>query len=148
MDLTNLKMAQGEPQWTSKHNGLVDAVQKVGGVTDQLQWTKYTKEGIVTGNLFELLPSSGYSYIQLGGQKIVHLHIDAKATHEFTGGYTGKQVTLPDEIALGQPILGRANDTYNWAYITENSFVFIPRNTGAAKITAGDMFYIDYVYVM
>ena len=35
MDLTNLKMAQGEPQWASKHNGLVDAVQKVGGVTDQ-----------------------------------------------------------------------------------------------------------------
>lgn len=99
MDLTNLKMAQGEPQWASKYNGLVDTVQKVGGVTDQLQWTESSKDGIVTGDLLQLLPSSGYSYLQVGSRKIVRLHLDLKASKDYTGSYIGDEVTLPDVIA-------------------------------------------------
>lgn len=93
MDLTNLKMTQGEPQWASKHNGLVDAVQKVGGVTDQLKWTT-SNDGVVFlngwhGNVF-------YSYVQIGDKKLVSLtgtvNGNAKAAQ-----YT-ELVTLPDNV--------------------------------------------------
>lgn len=94
MDLTNLKMAQGEPQWTSKHNGLVDAVQKVGGVTDQLQWTKSTDEGIVLTNGFTGWVN--YSYLQLGDSKLVFFEGALK------GNLKAKQytdvLTVPDNI--------------------------------------------------
>lgn len=94
MDLTNLKMAQGEPQWASKHNGLVDAVQKVGGVTDQLQWTKPTDEGIVLTNGFTGWVN--YSYLQLGDSKLVFFEGALK------GNLKAKQytdvLTVPDNI--------------------------------------------------
>lgn len=94
MDLTNLKMAQGEPQWASKHNGLVDAVQKVGGVTDQLQWTNPTDEGIVLTNGFTGWVN--YSYLQLGDSKLVFFEGALK------GNLKAKQytdvLTVPDNI--------------------------------------------------
>lgn len=93
MDLTNLKMAQGEPQWASKYNGLVDTVQKVGGVTDQLQWTT-SNDGVVFlngwhGNVF-------YSYVQIGDKKLVSLTgtIDGNAK---AAQYTNL-LTLPDNV--------------------------------------------------
>ena len=94
MDLTNLKMAQGEPQWASKHNGLVDAVQKVGGVTDQLQWTKPTDEGIVLTNGFTGWVN--YSYLPIGDNKLVWFEGALK------GNLKAKQytdvLTVPDNI--------------------------------------------------
>lgn len=147
MDLTSVKMKQGEGQWQDKFNRLVDAVQKVGGVTDQLQWTKFSKDGIVTGDLLQLLPSSGYSYLQVGSCKIIRLHLDLKASKDYTGSYIGHEVTLPDVIAAGQPMLGRAGDTFNWAYIGGNKIAFTSVNGASQKITAGNLLFVDKVYI-
>lgn len=93
MDLTSVKMKQGEGQWQDKFNRLVDTVQKVGGVTDQLQWTT-SNDGVVFlngwhGNVF-------YSYVQIGDKKLVSLtgtvNGNAKAAQ-----YT-ELVTLPDNV--------------------------------------------------
>lgn len=93
MDLTSVKMKQGEGQWQDKFNRLVDAVQKVGGVTDQLQWTT-SNDGVVFlngwhGNVF-------YSYVQIGDKKLVSLTgtIDGNAK---AAQYT-ELVTLPDNV--------------------------------------------------
>lgn len=93
MDLTNLKMAQGEPQWASKHNGLVDAVQKVGGVTDQLKWTM-SSDGVVFLNGWH--GNVTYSYVQIGDKKLVSLTgtIDGNAK---AAQYTDL-LTLPDNV--------------------------------------------------
>lgn len=93
MDLTNLKMAQGEPQWASKYNGLVDTVQKVGGVTDQLKWTT-SNDGVVFLNGWH--GNVTYSYVQIGDKKLVSLTgtIDGNAK---AAQYTDL-LTLPDNV--------------------------------------------------
>ena len=42
-----LKMKHAEPSWDVKYNALVDAVEKMGGVVNGLQWTARTGTGIV-----------------------------------------------------------------------------------------------------
>lgn len=93
MDLTNLKMAQGEPQWASKYNGLVDTVQKVGGVTDQLKWTT-SNDGVVFLNGWH--GNVSYEYVQIGDKKLVSLigTIDGNAKAD---QYT-ELLTIPDNI--------------------------------------------------
>lgn len=58
-------------------------------------------------------------------------------------------MTLPDEIAPGQPMLGEASDNYNWAYAAGNKINFATvNNDPAKKISAGDLLFVDKVYVM
>lgn len=94
MDLTSVKMKQGEGQWQDKFNRLVDTVQKVGGVTDQLQWTKPTDEGIVLTNGFTGWVN--YSYLQIGDNKLVWIEGALK------GSLKSRQVTdvltIPDNV--------------------------------------------------
>lgn len=93
MDLTSVKMKQGEGQWQDKFNRLVDAVQKVGGVTDQLQWIT-SSDGVVFLNGWH--GNVSYEYVQIGDKKLVSLtgtvNSNAKAAQ-----YT-ELVTLPDNV--------------------------------------------------
>lgn len=89
-----LKMKQGEGLWQDKYNRLVDAVEKMGGVVDQLHWTKPTDEGIVLMNGFTGWVN--YSYLQLGDSKLVFFEGALK------GNLKAKQytdvLTVPDNI--------------------------------------------------
>lgn len=148
MDLTNLKMAQGEPQWASKYNGLVDAVQNVEGVTDALKWTDFTDNGIVViSDYFRLGTDSGYSYLDIGGKRLVHLYLDIYATKDFTGSMTGFAVTLPDTIAPRSPMNGTANEKYEWTYGGKLGFIAFDNNT-STNMNTGDQFVVDKTYVM
>lgn len=93
MDLTSVKMKQGEGQWQDKFNRLVDTVQKVGGVTDQLQWTT-SNDGIVFLNGWH--GNVSYDYVQIGDRKLVSLkgtiNGNAKAAQ-----YT-ELATIPDNV--------------------------------------------------
>jgi hypothetical protein len=93
MDLTSVKMKQGEGQWQDKFNRLVDAVQKVGGVTDQLQWIT-SSDGVVFLNGWH--GNVTYSYVQIGDKKLVSLkgtiNGNAKAAQ-----YT-ELLTIPDNV--------------------------------------------------
>lgn len=93
MDLTSVKMKQGEGQWQDKFNRLVDAVQKVGGVTDQLKWT-ISSDGVVFLNGWH--GNVSYEYVQIGDKKLVSLkgtiNGNAKAAQ-----YT-ELLTIPDNV--------------------------------------------------
>lgn len=93
MDLTSVKMKQGEGQWQDKFNRLVDAVQKVGGVIDQLQWIT-SSDGVVFLNGWH--GNVTYSYVQIGDKKLVSLkgtiNGNAKAAQ-----YT-ELLTIPDNV--------------------------------------------------
>lgn len=93
MDLTSVKMKQGEGQWQDKFNRLVDAVQKVGGVTDQLQWIT-SSDGVVFLNGWH--GNVNYEYVQIGDKKLVSLigTIDGNAK---AAQYT-ELLTIPDNI--------------------------------------------------
>lgn len=88
----------GELQWDAKANHnfseLNQDLEKVGGVVDQLHWTKPTDEGIVLTNGF-----TGwvyYSYLPIGDNKLVWFEGALK------GSLKGRQVTdvlmIPDNV--------------------------------------------------
>lgn len=101
-DIQNV--AHGESLWDNKVNHnfaeLNAAVEKVGGVVDQLQWTKQTKDGLVFPSGVEYV-GGGYSYIQLGNQKLVFLSVAVKVTSDVKKIAISNVVTLPDEIVSG-----------------------------------------------
>lgn len=76
----NLMISHGEPQWDTKYNKLVTAVQNLGGVVDNLNWTDFTDDGIVYQNGFQNIggrgaAGTGYRYLKIGGAKIVELQV-------------------------------------------------------------------------
>ena len=93
-----LKMVHGEGLWQDKYNRLVDTVEKMGGVVDDLQWTKQTKDGLVFPSGVEYV-DGGYSYIQLGNRKLVFLSVAVKVTSDVKELAFSNLITLPDEIA-------------------------------------------------
>lgn len=126
MDLTNLKMAQGEPQWASKYNGLVDAVQNVEGVTDALQWTDVTSTGLVFQNGFNQLGSdssheSVYRFVQFKGWKLVDLQIMVTLSAAPSSTSYATAVSLPDSISYDGWHEWVENDKYQLA-INGNQF--------------------------
>ncbi|WP_191363492.1 hypothetical protein [Limosilactobacillus oris] len=97
-----LKMVRGEGLWQNKHNALVDVVEKMGGVVDDLQWTKQTKDGLVFPSGVEYV-EGGYSYIPLGNCKLVFLSVAVKVTSDVKELAFSNLITLPDEIASNSP---------------------------------------------
>lgn len=93
MDLTSVKMKQGEGQWQDKFNRLVDTVQKVGGVTDQLKWTT-SDDGIVFLNGWN--GDVKYEYVQIGDKKLVSVQGAIKGNAKATQ-YT-ELLTIPDNV--------------------------------------------------
>ena len=138
MDLTSVKMKQGEGQWQDKFNRLVDAVQKVGGVTDQLQWTDRTSTGIVLPAGLQYTDQNWYMYAQVGNHKLVHLHLSLKVTGEIKG-----DIVLPDVIKMWAPAIGLANDHTFWNYYGTISFHPLANQRALA---VDDPLLIDTVY--
>ncbi|MCW4387059.1 hypothetical protein [Limosilactobacillus oris] len=87
----------GELQWDAKANHnfseLNQALEKVGGVTDQLKWTT-SNDGVVFLNGWH--GNVTYSYVQIGDKKLVSLTgtIDGNAK---AAQYT-ELLTIPDNI--------------------------------------------------
>lgn len=108
MDLTNLKMDQGEPQWASKYNGLVDAVQNVEGVTDSLQWSTPTDVGLTATNGLQISDGSFYTYTKIGDRKLVELGLNLTRTSQYTGA-NGGTVMWPSSIVCNAPMAGFVN---------------------------------------
>lgn len=73
----DLMISHGEPQWDVKYNNLVNTVEQMGGVVNGLQWTPWTKEGLVFLNGFQDIESK-YRYVTLGNVKLVEILVSVK----------------------------------------------------------------------
>ncbi|WP_288635448.1 hypothetical protein [uncultured Limosilactobacillus sp.] len=134
----NLKMKHGEPSWDVKHNALVDAVEKMGGVVNGLQWTDRTDTGIVLPAGLQYIDQNWYMYAQVGQHKLVHLHLNLKVTGEIKGS-----IVLPDVIKMGAPAIGLANDHTFWTYYGTIDFHQLANQRALA---VDDPLLIDKVY--
>lgn len=72
----NLLISHGEPQWDVKYNKLVNAVD---GVKSSLQWTNWSKEGLVFLNGFNDIGTK-YRYANTGNVKLVEIEIKVSLT--------------------------------------------------------------------
>lgn len=142
-------IAHGEGLWDKKANSnfalLNNALEKVGGVVDQLQWTKQSNDGLVFGDGVQYV-SGGYSYAQVGNQKLVFLSIGVKITNDT------KALALPDLITL--PDMIRTNSLWiNWLggltefRISQNKVLVGDTNGNANRQWNGSSFVITKLYV-
>ena len=87
----------GELQWDAKANHnfseLNQALEKVGGVVDQLHWTK-SDDGIVFSNGWH--GNVSYEYVQIGDKKLVSLKGTIKGNAK-AAQYT-ELLTIPDNV--------------------------------------------------
>lgn len=92
----DLKLTHGEPLWDAKYNRLVDTVERMGGIVNNLHWTKESSEGIVLLNGFtgQLV----YSYLDFGGQKLVSLYGALKG--DLKKSELKEVATIPDVIRV------------------------------------------------
>lgn len=91
-----LKMVHGEDLWQDKYNRLVDTVEQMGGVVDQLQWTNWSKEGLVFLNGFNDIGTK-YRYANIGNVKLVELEIKVSLTSTPSNS-APTAVELPDSL--------------------------------------------------
>lgn len=139
------KLVHGELGWDVKYNALVDAVEKIGGVVDDLQWSKRTDTGIVLDG-WEFTDQHWYTYVDFKKEtaftipnRLVHLHMSIKATRDKPG-----TITLPDNIKPWAPIWGIASTKIAWHYYGAIGFSnLLGQNT---FIKNGDVLLIDAVY--
>lgn len=98
-------VAYGEPLWDNKVNHnfaeLNAAVEKMGGVVDQLKWTPFTKDGLVVPDGVQAV-DGGYNYCPVGGRKLVLLSFGVKITKDVKG-VSVPIFTLPDNVRASNP---------------------------------------------
>lgn len=136
----NLKMKHGEPSWDVKHNALVDAVEKMGGVVNGLQWSSRTGLGIVLPAGLKFDDQHWYTYAKIGNRTICHLHMGLKVTGDIQG-----TITLPDSAKPWAPIQGLANDHTWWAYFGTIGFNQLANQR---KLAANDTMIVDAMYTV
>lgn len=94
-------IAHGEGLWDKKANSnfalLNNALEKVEEVTDQLQWTKQSNDGLVFGDGVQY-NSGGYSYVQVGNTKLVFLSVGLSIIKDTKAMALTDLITLPDMI--------------------------------------------------
>lgn len=135
-----LKMAHGEGLWQDKYNRLVDAVEKMGGVVDGLQWSDRTDTGIVLPAGLKFDDQHWYTYAKIGNRTICHLHMGLKVTGDIQG-----TITLPNPAKPWAPIQGLANDHTWWAYFGAIDFHQL---ADQRKLAANDTMLVDAMYTV
>lgn len=135
-------ISHGELQWDAKANHnfseLNQALEKMGGVVDGLQWTDRTSTGIVLPEGLQYTDQNWYMYAQVGQHKLVHLHLSLKVTGEIKGS-----IVLPDVIKMWAPAIGLANDHTFWTYYGRIDFHQLANQRA---IAVDDPLLIDKVY--
>ena len=116
------KLSHGEPQWEAKVNAAIEFLNSLGGAVSNLEWSKFTDDGIVYQNGFQDIGGvgqgkTGYRYAVVGNRKIVelqvalHLLIDpGNSTSQLTA------LTLPGTVSptnVGSPHLINAKYALN-----------------------------------
>ena len=142
-------VSHGEPGWDKKVNSnfaaLNNALQTVGGVVNQRQWTKFSREGLVDSSNAQIM-DGGYSYLDMGDNKLVLLAISVKINGDVKGISVPDLVTLPDVIATNSFWI-------NWAgglteFQINNRKVMLGDTSGNAnRQWGGQTFLITKLYV-
>lgn len=137
----DLTISHGEPQWDVKYNNLVNTVETMGGVVNSLNWSDGSQEGIVvTDNRVTLNKESQYSYLNIGGKRLVFLHVVLDVNQDMSNVNANMLFSIPAEIAPTISLRGTASTEAIWVNIVGTNF-YVWQNSGVTKISAGQLFF-------
>ena len=137
----DLTISHGEPQWDVKYNNLVNTVETMGGVVNSLNWSDGSQEGIVvTDNRVTLNKESQYSYLNIGGKRLVYLHVVLDVNQDMPNVNANMLFTIPTEIAPTVSLRGTASTEAMWVNIAGTNF-YVWQNSGVTKIPVGQLIF-------
>lgn len=137
----DLTISHGEPQWDVKYNNLVNTVETMGGVVNSLNWSDGSQEGIVvTDNRVTLNKESQYSYLNIGGKRLVYLHVVLDVNQDMSNVNANMLFTIPTEIAPTVSLRGTASTEAMWVNINGSNF-YVWQNSGVTKISVGQLIF-------
>ena len=139
----NLLISHGEPQWDVKYNKLVNAVEKMGGLVKDLQWTEWTKEGLGALNGVQIT-DGGYNYLDVGGVKLVLLSISIKITGDVKT--SSVVVSLPDVITPRSMYMGSLGGQ-NQFQISGNKITIFDAAGSTERQLNGNDFVLTKLYI-
>lgn len=128
------------------------AVENMGGELSQLQWSKTSCAGVVGSNGWEVLKEdrgSGYQILNIGGLRLIWLHLLIKKTSDFSGSASGWVVTLPSNV---QPavygIAGSLDDpSATWYYWDGAHAISLNATTTSFKWEKDHIYPISVIYI-
>lgn len=137
----DLTISHGEPQWDVKYNNLVNTVEAMGGVVNSLNWSDDSQEGIViTDNRVMLNKESQYSYLDIGGKRLVYLHVVLDVKEDMPNVNANKLFSIPTEIGTIGSLRGTASNESMWVNLNGTDF-YVWQNIGVTKISAGQLMF-------
>lgn len=137
----DLTISHGEPQWDVKYNNLVNTVETMGGVVNSLHWSDGSQEGIVvTDSRVTLNKESYYSYLDIGGKRLVYLHVVLDVNQDMSNVNANMLFTIPTKIGTIGSLRGAASNEAMWVNLNGTNF-FVWQNVGVTKISVGQLIF-------
>lgn len=154
-DLTKIftGMSAGPEAINNNFDALNNTVNDMGGQLSQLQWSKTSCDGVVGSDGWEVLKEdrgSGYQILNLGGLKIVWLHLlIQRSGSDFTGSEAGYNISLPGNIQPAVYGIGGSLDDPNvsWYYWDGNHKIAFNANTSTYKWAKDHIYPISVIYI-
>ena len=134
-------MSQGPEMIDNNFNAINTELQNVDGVVDSLHWSDGSQEGIVvTDNRVTLNKESQYSYLDIGGKRLVYLHVVLDVKQEIPNVNSQMLFSIPTEIATTGSLRGAASTEAMWVNLAGTNF-YVWQNSGISKISLGQLFF-------
>lgn len=134
-------MSQGPETIDNNFNAINTELQNVDGVVGSLHWSDGSQEGIVvTDSRVTLNKESQYSYLDIGGKRLVYLHVVLDVNQDMPNVNANMLFTIPTEIAPTVSLRGAASTEAMWVNIAGTNF-YVWQNSGVTKIPVGQLIF-------
>lgn len=117
--------------------------RKNGGVVKDLQWTEWTKEGLVALNDVQIT-DGGYNYLDVGGVKLVLLSISIKITGDVKT--SSVVVSLPDVITPRSMYMGSLGGQNQFQILGNKITIFDAAGSTERQLN-GNTFVLTKLYI-
>lgn len=145
-DLTQIfsGMDQGPEKIMDNFNKINDDNGTLNSKIDGISWSGISTEGIVYSGNFEYV-SGGYSTVNIGGLRLVHLNMSIRLTRDFKNNGVGAAFAVPQSLNMGQNS-GVAGDHATWVCHDGRNINIQPSSNQVEDWKQGTAFYINVIY--
>lgn len=134
-------LAHGEPQWDNKVNAAINRLNDIG------DWSDGSQEGIVvTDSRVTLNGESQYSYLDIGGKRLVYLHVVLDVKTDMPNTNASELFSIPESIATQGSLRGTASPDTTWINLSGTNF-YVWLHNGISKVSTGDQLFFTAVYL-
>lgn len=140
-------MSQGPETIDNNFNAINTELQNVDGVVGSLHWSDGSQEGIVvTDSRVTLNKESQYSYLDIGGKRLVYLHVVLDVKTDMPNTNASELFSIPESIATQGSLRGTASPDTTWINLNGTNF-YVWLHSGISQVSTGSQLFFTAVYL-